>query len=227
MAVFRALSEEDRNLIEPIVQAISDADEKGDNLHTLTLQESVYPDGTKHWDNVILRTQIMATNMWSMFEDLSYVCWDKALVDIWFQVFDGILAAGLKRREAIQASKEADFRFEGILAILPHGAPQQTSKAVYQKGAKLVLFSSYLGNDHWTLGISRKSGDDARFIDFHDGQEILKRWVPDLFIHPGGFMAGWTIKSPLKCNTDEFKYKRQALIMAVNEMVGKAIQSKG
>jgi hypothetical protein len=227
MAVFRALPDEDRSILEPIVQAISDANEKGDNIHSQNLQESYYPDGTKRWDNEALRRQVMSTTIWAIAEDLSYVAADQDILKIWGTVFDGMLAAGLKRREAVHASDQADYRYKGVLAILPHNAPMQTSKEAFHKGAKVVLFSSYIGGDQWVLGISRKSGDESRFIDFHDYQDILKKWLPDIFIHPGGYMAGWTIKAPLVCSADEFQYRRQALLMGVVEIVGKALQSKG
>jgi hypothetical protein len=227
MAVSKALPEADRIVLDPLVQAISDANEKGDNIHVLTLQDSTFPDGTKRWDHSPLRHQIVNTTMWAIFDDLLYVADDQEVLRIWSLVFDGILAEGLKKREALQASDNAELRFNGVMAILPHNAPQQTSKAVYGRGAKIAVFSSYLGGDRWTLGVSRKSGDDARFIDFHDNQHILKKYVPDLFIHPGGFMAGWTIKSPLVCSADDFKFKREALIVGVSELVRNAVQSKG
>lgn len=227
MALFRALPDDDRAMLESVVQAVSDADEKGENIHTLTLQESLYHDGTKRWDNKPLRNQILATNMWATFHNLSCVLKDVEILKYWSSVFDGIIAAGLKQREAVHASDQAEFMFGGLLAILPHGAPQETSRVVYQKGAKLVLFSSYLGGDRWTLGVSRKSGDDARFIDFLEQAQFLKKFVPDLFIHPGGFMAGWTVKSPMAGSADDFKTKKAALIAGVCEMLRNALQSKG
>lgn len=226
MALFRALPESDRNLLETLVQTISDKSEKGENIHALTLRDSYLPDGTSRWEQLPLRHQITSTTMWAMHEDMCNVADDKELLKIWSLVFDGVLAAGLKRREAKQASGNADFRFESVLAILPHNAPQETSKMVYAKGAQIALFSSYLGADLWTLGISRRRSDDARFLDFHENQQTLKKYVPDIFVHPGGFMAGWTIKSPLSCSADDFRFKREALIVGVSELVRNALKNK-
>lgn len=227
MAVFRALPDEDRMTIEPLVQAISDADEKGENIHTLTLQESTYSDGTRKWDNSGLRAQITSTTMWAVYDCLSQVMDDAELLAAWGRVFDGVLATGVKRRETVQAASKTEFKFGGILAVLPHNAPQQTSQAVFKKGAKVVLFSAYLGADRWTLGLTRKSGEDARFIDFVENAPLLKKYVPDVFVHPGGFMAGWTIKAPLVATADEFRDRKRALLEAISELLRNELTKKG
>lgn len=226
MALYRALPDDDRALLDTIVQTISDAVEKGENIHTLNLQDSTFPDGTSRWDQLLLRHQITSTTMWAVFDNMATVIEDRDLVHIWGLVFDGILAAGLKKREAKQASGNVEFRFDGTLAILPHNAPQDTTKIIFGKGAKIAIFSSYLGADTWTLGVSRRRGDEARYIDLHDYQSTLKKYVPEIFVHPGGFMAGWTIKSPLRCSAEDFRDKREALIVAVSELVRNALRSK-
>lgn len=227
MAVYRALPDEDRLIIEPLVFAISDADEKGDNVHWHNLQESVYPDGTRRWDNTQLRTRIVNTTMWAIFDDLAAVAEDAELLHTWSRIFDGALAQGVKKREAAHASEKAEFKFDGMLAVLPHNAPPQTSKEVFKKGAKMVVFSSHLGGNLWTLGVSRKSGDDARQIDLIEGQSILKRHLPGIFIHPGGFMAGWTIKAPLQASADDFRDMRRNLIDAIGELLRNKLPKKG
>lgn len=228
LAVFRALTDDERDILDTVAGAISDADEKGTNIHAITLQDSLYPDGTRRWDHQSLRQQIMCTTLWSVFDDTANaIRADSDLVAFWGRIFDGMLATGLKKKQATEATKHTLYRFNNVLAILEHNAPIQTTQEVYHKGAKVVLFSSFLGADTWTLGLSRKSGDDARFIDFYEERQILLKHVPDIFVHSGGYMAGWTIKSPLVCTGVEFKSKREALIIAIEELVDKALETKG
>lgn len=225
MALYRVLPDEDRNALEPLVQAISDADEEGDNVHTTLLKEEVH--GTRKWDNTVLRKKVLATTMWSVYHNLYQVMTDVDLLEFWEPVFDGLLLSSIKEKEAAHASAIAEYRFGGRLAVLPHDAPLLSSRAAYENGALLTLFSSNLGNGRWVLGLSRKPGEEARFIDLDKYRRELKHYLPDMFIHPGGWMAGWTVKAPLVCSEREFNSKRAALIRAVDDVMRKAIESLG
>ena len=226
MALYRALPEDDRAVLDTVVQTVSDTVEKEENIHELTLQEATLPDGTSKWDQLFLRHQITSTTMWAVFDSMANVIDDPELVKIWGIFFDGVLAAGLKKREARQAIAHVSYRFDGALAILPHNAPQETSKIAYGKGAKLIVFSSYLGDGCWTLGVSRRRLGSSLLIDFQEHQQLLRSYLPCIFIHPGGYMAGWTSKSPLCCSAEEFGQKRESLIKAVSELVTNALHSK-
>lgn len=220
MAVFRALSEADRDVLATVVQAISDEDETGTSIHVENLKTSGSKGEATRWESRHIREPIMATTIWSAFEFYSMaVLDDEKILETWSAVFDGLLASGLKKREADHASSQAELKFNGRLAILPHGAPQEATKLAFKSGALVVVFSSFLGHDKWTLGVVKKTGEEARFIDFHDYQTLLRKYVPDIFVHEGGFLAGWTVKAPLTCGASEFRDRQSALILAVNELM--------
>jgi hypothetical protein len=225
MALYRALPDDDREAVEALVQAISEADEEGDNIHTMLLKEEFH--GIRKWDNLQLRRRVLATTMWSVYHSLYHVMQDAELLAFWSRIFDGLLVSAIKEKEAAHASAVAEYKWGGLLAVLPHNAPLQSSRAAYENGALLALFSSNLGNGRWVLGLARKPGEEARYIDLDKYKNELKQYVPDLFIHKAGWMAGWTVKAPLVCSEREFTQKRLALIRAIDEVMRKVIESRG
>jgi hypothetical protein len=219
MAVYRALNEEDRYILESVAKAISDADETGDTIHTQILKS------TGNWGNLQVRNGVMATTLWSVFHAMSNQMRDQDLLQSWTNVFEGMMIGGQDRLRASSAVRKAELHHEGLLAVLPHGAPRATSRAAYERGAVVVLFSSKLGGDRWTLGLSKKAGDTSR-LNLSEGKAEFERVLPGIFVKPEGFMLGWTSKAPLVCTQEQFLTKREALIKASIEIVGKLLSPK-
>lgn len=227
MACFRALPEDDKVLLEDLVTAISESEEVGENIHSLNLHESLYPDGTSRWDNITLRSQILNTTMWAALENLMEVATDFEVYKTWTNIFDGVLKASTKQRLAQSAAEQTEYRLDGALAILPHNAPSpMTARLAFQNGAHLVLFSSMPSYNKWTLGLSRKPGEESKFINLHNEAERLRSIVPDIPIAAGGHWAGWTPTEPLLGSASDFKVRYVALVQAATEIVRIALHRR-
>lgn len=223
MAVWRALPGDERPLIEHVVRAISDADQCGENVHRIISKKS---RGAISMGESA-RNQVMATNMWSMHQALMSVKRDSELLDTWSSVFDGIVMSGKLLKQAERYAEQANFLCEGTLAILPHNAPMPTSRVVFDKGAKLAVFSSELGDDKWTLGVTRSASQSAVFINLAQFQDEITALVPSIYIHPSGYLAGWTATAPLSAPRAEFEKKRTDLIRAIVQVITNLLPSRG
>ena len=224
MAVWRALPEDERSYFAALAQAISDADQGGENIHRTVLKKGAV---LKHgrgvatlWNNPIIRNQVLDTNMWSMHQAMMNVHDDRSMARTWFAVFDGILSSGMQWQHAHAVAEEATVLLDGTVAILPHNSPLPTSKVVFDRGIKLAVFSSEIGTGAWTLGVTRSASREAiSFINLAKYQDEITGLVPGIYIHPSGFLAGWTATAPLLASCDEFEKRRKALIQAVIKVV--------
>lgn len=209
LAIFRCLPPLEQSILGPLAHAISYADEKGENVHSVSLK--------RYSNNSDTRSQVVNSNDWYTHRVLAHVLNDRQLLHWWEAKFDGMIEDGLKQMAGAKAAAEADFRLDGQLAILPYGAPSSASAYAYQKGAKVVLFSAPLGGDRWTLGLVRNPTPVGGPIDLNVLRPILTELFPDIYIHPVGFMAGWTAKGPLIRSQRQYEKMREHFIGVVTE----------
>ena len=223
LAVWRAQPEDERPIFENLVKAISDADQRGENVHRIISKKGMGATSL----NETARGQILATNMWTMHQAMMAVSDDTQLWALWKTVFDGILTTGLMLKESENYAGRSNMLCKGVLAILPHNAPPPTSRIVFDRGAKLSVFSSELGPSVWTLGVTRSASLSASFINLAKFQEEITALVPGIYIHPSGYLAGWTATAPLFASREEFEKKRQDLIRAMVQVVSSLLLARG
>ena len=223
MAVWRALPEDELHIFENMVRAVSDADQRGENIHRIISKKGM---GAAML-NESARNQVLATNIWTMHQAMMSVHSDEQLWSIWSTVFDGILVSGLLVRQAEQYASRSNMLCQGLLAVLPHNAPLPTSRFVFDRGAKLAVFSSEIGSDRWTLGVTRSASQSAMFINLAKYQDEITALIPGIYIHPSGYLAGWTATAPLFASREEFEKKRADLIRAVVHVIGSSLPSRG
>jgi len=210
MAVWRALPLEDRNIFEHLVKAISDADHKGENVHRTIVNKSASAVLSES-----VKNQVQSTNLWTVHQSVMNIATDEELWRMFSSFFDGYLMTGMMEREASSLAGQAEILCDGVLAVLPHNSPPPTSRLVFERGPKLAVFSSEIGSGRWTLGVSRSVKHSASYINLAQFQDDITEMVPGIYIHPGGFFAGWTAAAPLICKMEDFEKKKEDLIRAM------------
>jgi hypothetical protein len=220
LAVHRLLPEEDRDILLPLVMAVSDVVETGVTSLTKWTRAIEVAEDTKE--------QLFATSMWIVYQSLMAIYEDEKMLDVWSDIFSGFLVVGKEKVEAQKAKNRIDLTCNGVLAILPHNAPRAMTKVAYEeKGASMVLFSSEINHNSFTLGLSRKSGDELRYLNLTKMSLMLTAAFPNIFIASDGYMAGWTSKAPLRCSREQLFKMRDALIDLAKEIVPRLVALKG
>jgi hypothetical protein len=201
MALYRALPDFEKDILEAETTAISTSDEKGENVHSRALRQ------TQVWSDVKIRNQLLTTNIWTVIRRLRYTYSDQKLLEWAMAHFDGAMIEGTRKAEGEKAASRAIYI--GPLALLPHNAPPESTKFAFQRGAEVVFFSSSLGGDRWTLGLARNPKAMSPRSDLR--QLGLEEILPGIRVHQDGFAAGWVAKGPLTCLKSEFDRKRELL----------------
>lgn len=218
MAFWRALPEDEQGFFKDLVFAISSADQGGENVHKILLKKGKGSDA--------LRDQVMATNIWSIHTSLLNVLNDKKLLEFWSAVFDGTVAAGLQHQQAKHMAERTKFLLDGTLAIIPHDAPPPTSKMVFEKGARLAIFSSEIGPKEWILGVTRSATHAASFINLAEYEGEILETVPGAYVHPAGFLVGWTATAPFRGTAEEFWKTRTDLQRVITSVLSKILSTR-
>ena len=222
MAVWRTLPEDERKHFDSEVRAVSDADQGGENVHRLVLKKGRSP----LWHNEDIKNQVLTTNMWAMHQALMNVKSDEELLSFWSSVFDGMLVSGQLLRQAEEFASDLQLMCGGLLAVLPHNAPPPTSKLAFDRGAKIAVFSSEIGHNQWTLGVTRSASHTAGFINLAEFKDEITALVPGIYVHPNGYMAGWTATAPLYAQREEFEKKRTDLVRAVVQLTNSILATR-
>lgn len=207
LSLLPLLDEGDQSILYAPVSAISDADLKGKNIYEVLLRREDR-HGMSAWNNLHLRNQAKSMSRWDVYHSLMLSLSDEEVLDIFCIDVDNMLRRGRERMEAKQLASEAEYLCDGKLAILPFNAHQATSTAAFNRGAEVVLFSgkgSY--KDEYRLGLAKSHSSKLDLYQIFWGH--MNCVYPDIWLHPDGFMLGWTGKGPLICKREEFEKKRE------------------
>ena len=225
LALYRLLEDEQRSNIESVVRAVSDADKKWESIHTTVLKGAKDDLGHRYWDRADIRAEVLDTTMWAVHYALMQQCSDAELIKAWHTIFSGMSNLGDVRKEAERAADRATYLAGGIIAVLPHNAPQQAGRLAFDKGVYVVVFSSQISAEAWTLGAVRRS-HPQRLYDFDRIRDELTKAVPGIFVHSEGRMTGWTNKAPLYCDQEHFTAFRNSLIACISKTLGQPHKEK-